>query len=294
MNRRSILHWIWRLCTLALVIGLAYVTTFKMIPYLDKKLSIFPAILIIYIVVAYVFLPVVLRFWRLVMKPDHIPRYVSTPDGWPADPINIAIIASSKRHLIRSMKKAGWNTADPATFRNTIRQGLAMLLDKPYPTAPFSTFYLFGRKFDVGFQIPYGKNKSPRRRHHVRFWQLVDKPAIDTHNHFAYWSARIKQLFGRKRTIWIGAAINDTHPIGVRWRNLKLTHSNGAEHTKDRDLIIETLQRQGLVRSVEDIRDGAPFSMRSQNIGTDFIVDGYIKVVDLRGPVAGTLKKPLN
>lgn len=294
MNRRSILHWIWRLCTLGLVIALTYATTFKMIPYLDKKLSIFPAILVMYIGIAYLFLPAILRFWRIVMKPDHIPRYVTTPDGWPADPINIAIIANSKRHLVRSMEKAGWYTADPATFSNTIRQGYAILFNKPYLTAPFSAFYLFGRKFDVGFQIPYGKNKSPRRRHHVRFWQLIDTPTVDTHGHFAYWSARIKQLFGRKKTIWIGAAIDDIYPIGFRWRNLKLTHANGADHTKDRDLIIETLEQYSLVKSVEEIRDGAPFTMRSQNIGTDFIVDGYIKLVDLRGPVVSKLKKPLS
>jgi hypothetical protein len=274
-------YWLWRVLTAGLVILLALVTTFVFMPYLDRRMPTFPALMLAYAIVAYGFLPFILRFWHLVMKPDHIPRYVSTRDGWAADPINIAIVAKSRREFIRSMRKAGWYTADPPTLRNLMHEGYAILLDKPYPTAPFSAFYLFGRKFDIGFQIPYGDNKSPRHRHHVRFWQLIEAPQTDTHNHFAYWSTRIKLLFGRKRTIWVGAAVDDVRPIGLRWRNLQLTHAVSGEHTKERDFIIDTLAKQNAIRSIEDIKDGEPFKMRSQNVGTSFVVDGYIKVITI-------------
>ena len=46
----------------------------------------------------------------------------------------------------------------------------AFVLNAPYPTAPFSTLYLFGRPQDVGFQEPI--DDSPRKRHHIRFWAL--------------------------------------------------------------------------------------------------------------------------
>lgn len=288
------LYWFWRLCTAALVVGLALLTTFIFFPYLDKRMPIFPALLVAYALVAYGFLPFIVRFWRLIMKPNHIPRFVTTRDGWPADPINIAIIAKSRRHLIRTMKGAGWYTTDPSTFRNSLREGYAILFDKPYLTAPFSAFYLFGRKFDIGFQIAYGRNKSPRHRHHVRFWQLVEAPHTDKHDHFTYWFDRIKLIFGHKRTIWIGAAIDDVQPIGFRWRNLQLTHSTDSKHTKERDYIIDTLAEKGLIRSVEDIKDGEPFTMQSQNIGTSFVVDGYIKVVTLNHALIGHIKKTPN
>ena len=285
------LYWLWRLCTAGLVVGLALLTTFIFFPYLDQRMPVLPAFIGAYALVAYGFLPFIVRFWRLVMKPDHIPRYVTTRDGWPADPINIAIIAKSRRQLIHSMKKAGWYTADPLTLRNSFHEAYALLLDKPYPTAPFGALYLFGRKSDIGFQIAYGRNNSPRHRHHVRFWQLIEAPNTDTHDHFTYWFERIKHLFGRKRTIWIGAAIDDGQPIGVVWRNLQLTHANKSEHIIERDFIVDTLAKKGLIRSIEDIKDGEPFTMQSQNIGTNFVVDGYIKVVTLEHPLMGHIKK---
>ncbi len=38
----------------------------------------------------------------------------------------------------------------------------AFVLNTPYPTAPFSTLYLFGRGQDIGFEKAIGD--SPRRR----------------------------------------------------------------------------------------------------------------------------------
>ena len=280
--RSFFIHTVWRVLTLVLVVLLALGTSFFFIPYVDRKLPTFPVILIVYVLVAYILIPVVVRFWRLVMKPNHIPRYATTADGWPADPVNIAIIAKSERHLRRAMARAGWYEADRSSFKNDLREAYALLFDKPYPTAPFSALYLFGRKFDIGFQMAYGKNKSPRQRHHVRFWRLVDKADAADDIHFKYWFERIKHLFGRKRTIWIGAAIDDVNPVGIRWRNLQLTHGNDSDHTLERDLIIDSLKEVGAVKVITDIKDGEPFKMRSQNIGTSFVVDGYIKVVTLK------------
>lgn len=282
MTRGFIIHTIWRALTLVLVVSLALLTSLFLIPYLDRRLNIFPVILIVYVLVAYILIPLIVRFWRLVMKPDHIPRYATTTDGWPADPVNIAVVAKSQRHLRRAMARAGWHEADPLSFRSSIRALYAMLLDKSYPTAPFSSLYLFARKSDLNFQIPYGKNKSPRKRHHVRFWRLRDKPTTADDAHFSYWFERIKHLFGRRRTIWIGAAIDDSNLIGVQWHNLQLTHANHPEHTVERDFIIESLKGVGAVKVIADLKDGEPFKMRSQNIGTSFVVDGYIKVVTLK------------
>lgn len=282
MVRSFLIHTVWRVLTLLLVVLLAIGTSVFFIPYVDRKLPIFPVILIVYVLVAYILIPFIVRFWRLVMKPNHIPRYTTTGDGWPADPVNIAIIAKSQRHLRRAMARAGWHEADPRSLKNDIKALYAMLLDKPYPKAPFSKLYLFGRKSDLDFQMPYGKNKSPRKRHHVRFWRLRDKPTTADDVHFKYWFERIKHLFGRRRTIWIGAAIDDKNLIGVTWHNLQLTHANHPEHTLERDFIIDSLKEVGAVKVITDIKDGEPFKMRSQNVGTSFVVDGYIKVVTLK------------
>lgn len=271
----------WRVLTVCLVAGMTLGTSLLLVPYLDRRLPFEWAILIAYVALAYILLPLVSRFWRIVFKPDHIPRYVTTPDGWPADPVNIAIVAANRRQLTAAMRAAGWYQADPSTVRNMLREAYAIVFDQNYLTAPFSAFYLFGRKFDIGFQMPITGKSSPRHRHHVRFWRLRDEPEIDTRNHFAYWLARFRRFFGKRRTVWIGAAIEDVRPIGIRWRNLQITHHSG-RHADDRDLIISSLRDAGLVKSVTTITDGEPFRMHTQNVSSRLIVDGTIKVVTLR------------
>lgn len=288
---RKILRWVWRVLTIGLIVGLSYATTFVIFPFLDKRLPIFWAVLFAYVVVAYGMLPLVSRFWQVVFRPDHIPRYVTTPDGWPADPVNIAIVAKDRRHLEKAMRRSGWYKADKATLTHIIHEAYAIITNQNYLTAPFSNFYLFGRPFDVGFQMPIEGKSSPRHRHHVRFWQLRDEPHIDTNNHFDYWVYRFKHLFGKKRQIWIGAAIEDSQPIGFRWRNLQVTHHNSHEHTRERDFIVTTLKQAGYVKRVQKLQDGEPFRMRSQNIGTSFVVDGDIKVVELQGNLTRGLKQ---
>lgn len=277
---KYIIRTLWRLGVLALGVCLAYAAAFIAFPYLDQRLPFFFALLVVYIGLAYFALPALLRFWRVLIKPNHIPLYVTTRDGIPSDPVNIAIVARSKHHLVRSMKKAGWHTADKATLSNTIREGWAMLLNKPYPTAPFSTLYLFNRPFDVGFQIPYGKNGSPRHRHHVRFWELIE-PSEKDHGHFRFWMRHFRRFLKRKKTVWIGAAIDDIHIYGIRWYNLQITHRTHPKHTRERDLIIESLRKAGHVKYVSEAKAGKPFSMRSQQIGNTFVSDGRLKIVEL-------------
>jgi len=274
-----LLHALWRLLVLALGILLAYVSAFVVFPFLDKRLPFFVAFIVLYIGVAYFALPWLIRFWRVVFKPNHIPLYVTTRDGLPSDPVNIAVVAKSKHQLVRAMKKAGWHTADKATLKNSLHEAWALLYNQPYPNAPFSALYLFNRHFDVGFQIPYGKNKSPRHRHHVRFWQLVD--STEDHGHFRFWIRHFRKFLGKEKTVWIGAAIDDVSPYGIRWYNLQVTHRNHPLHHRERDYIISTLRDAGLVKSTSKIKAGEPFEMRSQNVGINYVCDGTLRVVEL-------------
>lgn len=275
-----LLRSVWRLFVLALGIALAYSAAFIAFPYLDRRLPFFVSIVIVYIGMAYFGLPALMRTWRILIRPDHIPLYATTRDGLPSDPVNIAVVAKSKRQFIRAMKRAGWYVADKATLRNTLREGYAIVFDKPYPTAPFSSLFLFNRHQDLGFQIPYGKNLSPRSRHHVRFWKLVDR--TDDHGHFHFWAKHFRQFIGREKTIWIGAATDDVRASGFRWVNLQLTHHVHSLHHEERDRIIKSLKDTGQVQSVQDIKAGEPFRMRGQGFGVNFVSDGHLLVVELK------------
>lgn len=275
-----LIRLVWRLLVLGLGIGLAYASAFVALPYLDSRLPFFIALLLVYIGVAYFGLPALIRTWRLIIRPNHIPLYSTTRDGLPSDPVNIAIVTKSKRQLIKTMKQAGWYTADKATLRNIVREAYAIIFNKSYPTAPFSTLYLFNRPFDVGFQIPYGKNGSPRHRHHVRFWQLVDHQ--QDHGHFRFWIKHFRQFIGKEKTIWIGAAIDDVAIYGIRWYNLQVTHRTHPLHHHERDFLIDSLKKIKSVKNVHEAKAGDPFQIRSQQIGVNFVCDGRLSIVELK------------
>jgi hypothetical protein len=69
-----------------------------------------------------------------------------------------------------AFKLAGWSQADRLGLASSWRMIRSFVFNSPYPTAPFSTLYLFGRGQDVGFQKAI--DNSPRKRHHIRFWAL--------------------------------------------------------------------------------------------------------------------------
>lgn len=273
---------LWRFLILALGVFIAWVMVFQIYPYADTRLPAFVIFILFYCIVAYGVIPLLFRLHHIINKPDHIPRYVVTGDGWPADPVNIAFIAKSEAHLRAAMTEIGWYTADKMSIRTAFKEVMAIVFDRAYPRAPFGSLYFFDRKFDIGFQLPSRPSMSPRHRHHVRIWQLHNLPGGTDDSHFSYWMERFRHLFKRSKTVWIGAAVEDIWPIGISWHNLQITHHNGSNHETERDLIIDSLRAKGLVKSVHDIKDGEPFTMRSQNIGTTFIVDGYIKVVELK------------
>lgn len=276
-------RWLWRLATLVLILGAAYLTTFVAFPFLDRYAYKFFAVLGAYAVLAYVLLPLASRFWRVVFKPNHIPLYVVTPDGWPADPVNIAIIAKNKRQLKQAMERAGWLTADNRSVKTGVRLLVSIVLNRPYPRAPFTALYLFGRPFDIGFQKPRTGSTSARARHHVRFWKLSHQKLDPYHReHLTFWHTTLARLRGEQGGIWIGAALDDTGPIGVRWRDLKLTHKNDPNTNRERDLIVEDLVKTRAVQTDEIIRAGKPFRFHGQTLGNRFICDGNIRVISLR------------
>lgn len=286
---------LWRMLILCAGIVLVWVTIFKVYPYADTRLPVAIVLILIYAAFAYVVIPTLVRILRLFDKPDHIPLYAITPDGWPSDPVNVAIIASSKEQLKQAMTRAGWYVADTPTTRNNIRALYAMVFNRPYPEMPFSQLYLFGRPFDIGFEKPTDGRMSPRSRHHVRFWRL-EVPEDEKHSsHFDFWHTKLKHLLGIEKEVWIGAAIKDTSIFGIRWRSGSLTHQISVDVDAERDLIISDLSGARQIKTVDVVAAGEPFAFRGQTIqrGGPLICDGTLTVVELRGPVKATILKHL-
>lgn len=271
---------LWRIFVGVLAIFIAYFTLFLFYPYLNNRFPLLVTIVILYIITAYFGIPAFVRLWRLVIRPKHLPHYAVSRDGWSSDPVNIAIVCKDEAQLRRAMEKAGWFIADKPSLRNMVREGFAILFKQSYPTAPFSSLYLFGRKQDIGFQIQTGRPASPRHRHHVRFWQLQTEE--EPHKHISFWENIFRIFPVRKRQIWIGAATHDIKPFALRIQNLQITHQIDKETNKERDYLIATLERAGMIKRCETLSAGDPIRFRGQTLGVNIVTDGTLRVVELK------------
>ncbi len=278
-----LLRIFWRILIFLLGVGALIFIVRTVWPNSDNQAAILGALIFTYGLMAYLVIPNLMRLFHVFSKPDHIPLYVTTGDGWPSDPVNIAILSKDKKHLIKAMRKAGWYMADKTTFKNSLREAWSIIFNQPYPNAPVSTLYLFNRAHDIAFQIPTNQRQSARTRHHVRFWKLK-APRKDhaDRGHFDFWSSRLLDWLHRKNEIWIGASTYDFKPIDIRWRTGSITHGVHHEADKERDYIIKTLKDTGSVSRVNTTEPHGKFKFRGQSFRTVFTTDGSIKVVKLK------------
>lgn len=274
----TLLRWGWRLLVGVTAAGLAWVTFFLMFPYLDDHLPLFIVLAILYIWTAYVGIPLLVRLWHIVLRPNHLPHYVTSGDGWSSDPVNLAVVCRGRKELIQAMTQAGWYMADEGSIRTNLRLAWAVVFHRSYPTAPFSRLYLFGRQQDIGFQIPIGG--SPRHRHHVRFWLLQpDEPKKQAHHH-TFWQTIFKPFTRGKKQIWIGAATHDIGPFALRVRTLQVTHKIDAKTDRERDFVLKSLNKT--IKRHEVIQAGDPIKFRGQTFGINIVTDGTLHVVELK------------
>ena len=120
--------------------------------------------------------------------------------------------------------------------------GRTFLLNKPYPTAPFSTLYLFGRGQDLGFQKAI--DDSPRKRHHVRFWAL-SLECRGAPSRAGFWFNTDDRRL--RPVLWIGAATKDTG-FSLTRLTLQITHATDSDTNAERNFIIAELKQCGVFR----------------------------------------------
>lgn len=280
---KKIFHAIWRILILSVGLVIIWAAVFELFPYADSRLPAFVAGLLIYSLLAYVAIPAVIRVFRLVIKPNHIPLYATTGDGWPSDPVNLAIIVKDKKKLIDTMEKAGWYMADKANLKNTLRELASIIFNIPYRRAPFTNLYLFNRPHDIGFEIPTGPTASARTRHHVRFWRLEAPINPQTNTvHYTFWVKQFRHLFHLDKEIWIGAAIEESHAIDIQWWTGQLNHGGNKHSDRERDFIIKSLQDTRLVKSVYQTKAGEKIKFRGQQFNVFYYTDGGIEAVELK------------
>jgi len=267
---------------LVLIPGLiiAYASARTVFPYVDKHVRYeVIAILVTYILVAYVFIPAFMRIVRLILPPKYSPLYSFTPDGYASDPVNVAIVGS-RDQLIEIMQQSGWQLADKLKFSTVARVLASFIFRFSYETAPMSGLFLFGRKQDLGFVIPTDNKRW--RRHHVRFWattyrqkETITKSTID-------WNLRQRKInFDTENLIWIGAASKDMGLSIIR-HNAQVTHMAHPDTDEEREFIIEQLADTGQEISISYVRLGDSQKIINRGWLSYLHTDGQMAVISLK------------
>ena len=213
----------------------------------DQRLPVFLGGITVFVVANYFFLPrltyVVVKF----LRKNRIPRYTHTRDALLADPVNL-IFFGEERDLVEAFRKAGWIQPDPLTMKTAWKMAWAFVTNRPYPAAPFSTLFLFGRPHDYGFQETIGV--SPRKRHHVRFWAVNIPPKIDV-NDLDFWLNKHQVDYSRP-VMWVGAGSKDIG-FGLARLTYQFTHSVDKNIDAERQYILHTLESIKKIQSVSHL-----------------------------------------
>ncbi|HEX4438635.1 MAG TPA: LssY C-terminal domain-containing protein [Thermoanaerobaculia bacterium] len=209
-----------------------------------------------YAVLAYVVLPVSWKQYGRFGAHRDLAGVTRTYEGIPGDPLNVELVGSEDQ-VIAAMRAAGWTPADRIGMRSGLRDVASILFDRPYPSAPVSTHFLYGRAQDLAFQRAVGR--SPRRRHHVRLWAVGGPSGA---------------------TLWVGAATFD-RTMGISRFTGELMHHIDPNVDAERETLLSDLGRAGRLAERE-YRDGPQGAWRGKNGGGDpYFTDGRLAVASL-------------
>src|SRR5580704_2160561 len=220
---------------------------------LERVLLTLLAVVLVYTAIAYLLLPAIWTHYEHQKRLAALPMVTRTKQGIPGDPINVGLIGNEKEVLC-AMNAAKWYPADPVTFRSSIEIAGSVLLDRAYRDAPVSPLFYLGRREDLAFEKPAGK--SADRRHHVRFWKVLDKGE-------------------ENRPVWLGDATFD-RSVGVSRYTGAITHHIDADIDAERTLLATDLETARMVDAKYQVTGVGP-TMAGRNGGGDlYYTDGEV------------------
>jgi LssY C-terminus len=230
----------------------------KLLPNRRRGLLVLAALVIVYLMLAYVVLPALWRHHEHEPGLASLPMVTRTGTGIPGDALNVGLVGSQE-DVLRAMQAAGWFPADPVTFRTSIAIIGSVVLDRPYHDAPVSPLYFQGKKEQLAFEKPDGK--SADRRHHVRFWLALEKGTDG-------------------RPVWLGAVTYD-RGVGFSRYTGQVTHHIGPDIDAERDLLMRDLTEAGMIDALFQISGIGPTLFGRNGGGDPYYTDGEIDVGSL-------------
>ena len=266
-----------RLLQRLLIFGLGlfsvWLIAFVVFDFADQRLPWVLALAATYGIAAYVVLPRVVRMGLKILQRKRVPRYTITGDGLPGDPVNLVLIGTLQQ-LHAAFATTGWSEADRLGLVSSWRMVRAFVLNSSYPTAPFSTLYLFGRGQDIGFQKAI--DDSPRKRHHIRFWALSLARAEATLGTAKFW-LNTDRPPDQARVYWVGAGTRDTG-FSLTKLTFQITHATDSDTNAERDFIVAELSNNRVIGEVMQYRSGQKTPIEPVN---HYVTDGEVALASL-------------
>jgi len=266
-----------RLLQRSLIFGLGVVTVwlivFVIFETADRRLPWILAVGVTYGIAAYLVLPRVIRMGLKVLQHKLVPSFTITGDGLPGDPVNLALIGTLPQ-LRAGFAALGWSEADRLGLKSSWGMIRSFVSNSPYPTAPFSTLYLFGRGQDIGFQKAI--DNSPRKRHHIRFWGLDQERAEQTWGGANFW-LNTDRPSDDACAIWVGAGTRDTG-LSLTKLSFQITHATDVDANAERSFIVAELMKNQLIEAVTTVQSGQRLPAERVN---RYVTDGEITVARL-------------
>jgi len=270
---RFLTRLLQRLLILGLGIFSVWLIVFVVFKFADRRLPWILALGLTYGIAAYVILPRAVRMGLKVLQRKSVPQFTITGDGLPGDPVNLVLMGTLQQ-LRDAFAAAGWSEADRLGLASSWGMIRAFVFNSPYPTAPFSTLYLFGRGQDIGFQKAI--DDSPRKRHHIRFWSLSLEHAEGTVG-TASLGMNTDRPPDQSRVLWIGAGTRDTG-FSLTQLTFQVTHATDSDTNAERDYIVAELSKHRVIGEIRIYRSGQQLSTERVN---HYITDGEVTVADL-------------
>jgi LssY C-terminus len=150
----------------------------------------------------------------------------------------------------------------------------AFVFNSPYPAAPFSTLFLFGRSQDIGFQKAI--DDSPRKRHHIRFWALSLTRAEETLGTASFW-LNTDRPPETARVYWVGAGTRDTG-FSLTRLTFQVTHATDSDTDVERNLIVAELSKIPVIADLTSYKAGQQLNTERVN---HYVTDGEVTMATL-------------
>jgi hypothetical protein len=270
---RFLARLLQRLLILGLGILSVWLIVFVVFKFADRRLPWIFALGFTYGIAAYIILPRAIRMGLKILQRKRVPRFTITGDGLPGDPVNLALIGTL-RQLRAAFAAASWSEADRLGLASSWRMIRAFVLNSPYPAAPFSTLYLFGRGQDVGFQKAI--DNSPRKRHHIRFWALSLSRAEDTVGTAEFWLNTDRPPVDAC-VLWIGAGTRDTG-LSLTRLTFQVTHATDSDTNAERDYIVAELTKNQVIGAATSYKARQCLGIEHVN---RYMTDGEVTLASL-------------